>query len=115
MAEGLLRPSALEVGRAYYCLLEEDWGAGRPRVEPMIYLGANILPGDERRPVQHYFQDAVSYYWRGAATDRESAARHPEILIGLVPMQEADIGVRVVTLEGAIAAFQQARARARMH
>ncbi len=108
-----MTPGELQTGQAYYRITYADPALTIPSVKALIYIGVNILPDDDADVVMYYFQDTVSYFARGAATDEASSVRHPEIDIQVFPCHAQDIGSSIVSLEGAIEALQSAKTRAR--
>jgi hypothetical protein len=66
-------PQDLTIGRVYFQVSYEDREFTIPAVDPMIYLGADILEADplDEPPGQHryVFQDAVSFAHFGNAIE----------------------------------------------
>jgi hypothetical protein len=106
-------PGDLQTGHAYYRITYADPALTIPSVKALIYIGVNIFPDDDADVVTYYFQDTVSYFARGAATDEVSSVRHPEIDIQVFPIHAREIGSSIVSLEGAIDALESATTRAR--
>lgn len=108
-----MTPEALQTGRAYYRITYADPELTIPSVKAFIYIGVDIFPDDDADVVMYYFQDTVSYFACGAATDETSSTGHPEVDIQVFPIHVQEIGSSIVSLEGAIEALQSAKARAR--
>jgi hypothetical protein len=53
-----VEPTALQVGTVYFALTYLDPNMLLPTLEPVIYVGRDLEPGDVE---QFYFQDADSY------------------------------------------------------
>jgi hypothetical protein len=108
-----MTPTDLQTGHACYRLTYADPALTIPSINAFIYIGTNIFPDDDADVVIYYFQDTVSYFARGAATDESSSGRHPEVDIQVFPIHAQEIGSSIVSLEGAIEALQSAKTRAR--
>jgi hypothetical protein len=111
--EFAVTPGDLQIGQAYYRITYADPELTIPSLKAMIYIGTNIFPDDDADLVNYYFQDTVSYFARGAATDEAASARHPEIDTLVFPVLAQEIGSSIVSLEGAIEALRSAKARSR--
>lgn len=68
-----MSPQDLKIGRVYFQVTYEDREFTVPAVDPMIYLGANILevdPSDDSPGQSRYaFQDTVSFAHFGNAIE----------------------------------------------
>jgi hypothetical protein len=76
-------PSRLVQGAAYFSVTYVDDQMLMPRVEPLIFAGENLDPGDVGRVV--YFQDVVSYR---QGIRRDSPAEHGEATFFATPEGE---------------------------
>jgi hypothetical protein len=63
-----MSPQELQVGNAYFRITYADPGLTIPGVEPLIFIGVNVLAADSRSPGPVYtFQDALSFSRFGSA------------------------------------------------
>jgi len=63
-----MSPHELAVGRAYFRITYADPGLTIPGVEPLIFIGVNVLAADRGSPGPVYtFQDAASFSRFGGA------------------------------------------------
>lgn len=108
-----MSPTDLKQGQAYYMLTfaDRDWTI--PGVEPMIYVGIDVLDSHKAGEDSHYcFQDTASYSRFGDA----ARYRGPANLAGegafIRSLSARQLGSDVFTLEGIIAEMHAAMARA---
>ena len=107
-----MSPRDLKAGSAYYRLTYADSDLTIPGVQPMIYVGSNILPDDDPASATYYFQDTVSHSQRGPITDAAHDSRHPEIDAAVFPHTEREVQREVLTLAEVVAALTEAQKRA---
>lgn len=97
----------LITGATYYELSFADRELTMPGVKPLIYIGANLLEGDEEAStVTHYFQSTVSFARFGPATAYEGDEE-----VEVIPCSEDRLG-DVLTLPDLMATLSSAAERA---
>lgn len=106
-----MTPDELRVGEAYYFVTYAKPQLVIPGVEPMIYIGINIADDDsgDETP-RYYFQDTVSYLWRGSVTSSDFDKRHTDIDYLMISHSREEL-VEARTLEDAIECMKAALAR----
>ena len=108
-----MSPRDLTAGHAYYRLTYADPDRTIPGVQPMIYAGSNIFQDDDPASVTYYFQDTVSFFWRGPLTDASHDSKHPEIETAVFPHTEQEVQTGVLTLAEVVTALTEAQNRAK--
>ncbi len=106
-----MTPDGLRVGEAYYFVTYAKPQLVIPGVESMIYIGVNIADDDDASEApRYYFQDTLSYFWRGSVTSSDFYKRHTDIDYLMISHSEEDL-VEARTLEDAIECMKAALAR----
>ncbi len=105
-------PANLTLGSAYYRLTFADSARIIPGVQPMIYVGVNILADDDPDAPVYYFQDTLSYSLLGSIASAERETEHSDVEVQVFPHTEADLDTGVMTLPEVIAALSDALKRA---
>jgi len=106
-------PQDLKIGSAYYRVTYAAPNLTIPGVDPMIYVGTNIAEDDDPTAVIYYFQDTISYFWRGAVTDQAHRSKHPDIDVAVFPHTEHEVQRGVFTIDEVVFAVTKARDRER--
>ena len=109
----MVSPTDLKKGSAYYMLTfaDRDWTI--PGVEPMIYVGVNVLDSQKAEAETHYcFQDTVSFSRFGDAIQYKGPANLADEGASIHSLTARQLSTDVFTLEGVIAEMQAARTRA---
>jgi hypothetical protein len=108
-------PQDLKIGRVYFQVTYEDRDFTVPAVDPMIYLGADILevdPSDEPPGQTRYaFQDYVSFSHFGNAIDYQGKANLENEGARVFSLTAEDLEC-LFELRGVVAELNQALDRA---
>ena len=83
----------LEIGTTYYHLTYADPGLSMPGIEPLVYIGKEIL--DDSDPDTHQFQDTISFVRFGRLGEGRKDAED----IYTFTHHEKEIGNSIITLE----------------
>jgi hypothetical protein len=108
-------PQDLKIGRVYFQVTYEDREFTVPAVDPMIYLGVDILeadPSDEppNRP-RYVFQDTVSFSHFGNAIDYQGETNLEDEGARVFSLTVEDLEC-LFDLKGVVAELSQALDRA---
>ena len=110
-----MSPQDLKIGRVYFQVTYEDWEFTVPAVDPMIYLGADILeidPSDEPPGQPRYaFQDTVSFSHFGNAIEYQGDMSLEDEGARVFSLTAEDLEC-LFDLRGAVAELSQALDRA---
>ena len=108
-------PQDFQIGRVYFQVTYEDREFTIPAVEPMIYLGVNILqpdaldePDDQPR---YAFQDTVSYSHFGSAIEYQGDANLVDEGAHIFSLTLEDLNC-LFDLQGVVTELSQALDRA---
>jgi len=85
---------SLKIGNTYYRITYADPGLTMPGIKPVIYIGENILEGQEED--LHYFQDTASFIKYGIAT---KAQLFESINCSVISCNKSEIEISIVELE----------------
>ena len=107
-----MSPRELEVGRAYFRVTYADPSLTIPGVEPLIFIGVNVLQADSRSPAPVYaFQDPVSFSRFGNAAAYKGPANLSDEGARTYAFTAAEVS-ELVDLPGAAEALNDAVERA---
>jgi len=108
-----MSPQELEIGRAYFRVTYADPSLTIPGVEPVVFIGVNVLNADIRAPGPVYtFQDAASFSRFGNAAASTGPASLADEGARTYAFTTAQVG-ELVDLSGAAEALNDAVERAR--
>jgi len=106
-------PQELAIGRAYFRVTYADPSLTIPGVEPMIFIGVDVLHADSPGPV-YAFQDTASFSRFGSVATYKGPANLSDEGARTYSFNAAEVG-ELVDLAGAAAALNDAVERTRWH
>ena len=106
-------PTELNQGSAYYRLTFADRAWTIPGVEPMVFVGTNVLDSQKNSSEPFYcFQDTVSFHRFGDATKYRGSVNLAEEGASIHSFTQQELLSDLFTLNGLITELHATQARA---
>ena len=107
-----IQPGSLVSGKAYYRVTYADPRMTVPGIEPMIYVGENIFPGEPEPEPRYYFQDTASFHEHGSCVDYSGPMfSQEETPFNVYSFTAGELGTALVSLPEAIQMLTEANER----